>query len=77
MSITFEKGKSIAIEDLTIKQIVYYVKNTKIWYNYWYFVMVICFDLSLDHLLEKSSYVRGTISAMCSIKIINGSAGTI
>jgi len=30
MSITFEKGKSIAIEDLTIKQIVYYVKNTKI-----------------------------------------------
>jgi len=53
MSVTYEKIKSIAINDLTIKQIVYYVKNTKISYNYWYFVMATCFGLSLEHLLDK------------------------
>jgi len=34
----------------TIKQIVYYVKNTTVLYNYWYFVMATGFDHSLDHL---------------------------
>ena len=33
-----------------IKLIVYYVKNTTIVYNYWYFVMATCFGHSLDHL---------------------------
>ena len=35
---------------ITIQQIVYYVKNTTILYNYWYFVMATCFGLSLDSL---------------------------
>jgi hypothetical protein len=34
----------------TIKQIVYYIKNTTVLYNYWYFVMATYFSLSLDHL---------------------------
>jgi hypothetical protein len=32
------------------QKIDYFVKNTKILYNYWYFVMATCFGLSLDHL---------------------------
>jgi hypothetical protein len=35
---------------VTIKQIDYYVKKKKILYNYWYFVMVTCFGLCLDHM---------------------------
>jgi hypothetical protein len=29
---------------------VYYVKNTNIFHNYWYFDMATCFGLSLDNL---------------------------
>ena len=53
MSINFEKGRSIAINDLMIKQMVSYVKTTTKAYNYWYFVMATCFGLSLDHPLDN------------------------
>ena len=56
MSINFEKGRSIAINDLTIKQMVSYVKTTRKAYNYWYFVMATYFGLSVDHL--KASVLK-------------------
>ena len=38
---------------LTIKQTVYYVKNTNISYNYWHFVMATCFGLCLEYLQDN------------------------
>jgi hypothetical protein len=40
------KQKSV----LAIRQIVDYVKNTTVLYNYWHFVMATCFGPPLDHL---------------------------
>jgi hypothetical protein len=44
------KGKAL---NNTIKQIVYYIKDMTILYNYLYFVKATCFGLSLDHLQDN------------------------
>jgi len=41
--------RSVMLPVLTIKQIVYCVKNTIILYIFWYFITATCFGRSLDH----------------------------
>jgi len=48
----------VMLSVLTIKQIVYYVKNTTILYNFWYFVMATYFGPSLDHPRAHTVQVR-------------------
>ena len=50
LSLIFDAAGNLVEPILTIKQIVYYAKNTTILYNYWYFVTATCFGLSVDHI---------------------------
>ena len=44
----------------------YYFKNTTVVYNYCYFIMLICFGISLDHLQTNvHEYEVQSISAYC------------